>query len=383
MIGRHEIFRLFNDRLGPCVSLYMPTRPAELATHEDLTRYQNLLRGVENDLILRGCTAANADELLADAKALIDDAAFWRTDGEGLALFLAPDFFVSGRLPCAVRTSYRIGRRFHVRPLLPLVDATRRFYILALNQDSARFFEATPHSMSEIPLDAPSEAPAMSIGRRQTEEPRKRDRGAHSTSQATSLARGHSAIRADREEADLMHFLRSVDRQIHDQLRDQRVPLVLACVGFLASLYEGVNSYGRLLPVKVPGSPVNWSTEELHAHAARIVKPYLEQDRTELLNRFRLAANAQLASNGVATIATAADEARIEILFVADNGECSEDFEPEDESSFFDPAGDDLIEIVAGKTLLGGGSLCIVEKDSMPGGRSMAAIFRSSAATAN
>ena len=380
MFWRQDILKLLTDRLGPCVSIYMPTRANGPATREDLVRYQNLLRGVENDLILRGFAVVNAGELLADAKALIEDETFWRTESEGLALFIAPDFFVARRVPCAVRTAYRIDKRFHVAPLLPLVDATRRFFILALNQDSARFFEATPRSISEVMLGEPDAElePMATTGRRvaTVRQPSAFDVAGSPTSSGGPAWSDGGTFSADPVEADLIQFLRTIDRELRGCLRGERVPLVLACVGFLASLYEGVNSYERLLPVKVPGSPVNWTTRELHSQALRIVHPYLERDRLEARRRYESAEMGECATTDAASIANAAEEGQVDTLFLPDPCGGGGDFESDGESAFFGVAGDDLREIVAGKTLLSGGSLCILEKDEMPGGRFLAAILR-------
>ncbi len=79
---------------------------------------------------------------------------------------------------------------------------------------------------------------------------------------------------SDRVKTDAVRFFQRVDSVVGRVLRGQRAPLVLACVGYLAPLYEVANSFRHLVKGTVPGNPDRWNEDELREHAWTIVEPY-------------------------------------------------------------------------------------------------------------
>jgi hypothetical protein len=101
-------------------------------------------------------------------------------------------------------------------------------------------------------------------------------------------------------------------------LRGQRAPLVLACVGYLAPLYESTNNYRNLFKAKVPGSPNRWSDEELRDHAWRLVEPHFRGKRKAAWAFFQQALGKKDGgSDDLRSVVLAADEGRVDTLFLA------------------------------------------------------------------
>jgi hypothetical protein len=127
---------------GPCVSVLMPTHRHGPETLQGPVRLRNLVEQAASDLTDAGTPAGDAADLLAPVRALLDDAAFWQHQADGLALFAAPGWFSRFRLPMALVEEVTVGSSFRVVPLIPLLSGDGFFFVLALSQNSVRLFDA-------------------------------------------------------------------------------------------------------------------------------------------------------------------------------------------------------------------------------------------------
>jgi hypothetical protein len=64
---------------------------------------------------------------------------------------------------------------------------------------------------------------------------------------------------------NIKRYFRRIDKGLHELVRDERVPLVLAGVDYLHPIYKKVNSYPHLMEAGVGGNPERLSAKELHA----------------------------------------------------------------------------------------------------------------------
>src|SRR5574339_666895 len=84
---------------APAVSIFLPTHRAGPEIQQDSIRLKNLVKQAERQLLAEESRPAGARELLAPVTKLVGDAAFWRHQGHGLAIFRSEDFFRVYRLP--------------------------------------------------------------------------------------------------------------------------------------------------------------------------------------------------------------------------------------------------------------------------------------------
>jgi hypothetical protein len=128
---------------GPAhLSLFMPTHRAGPETRQDPIRFRNLVSRASPLLATHeGLSAHEADELLAPVRELLDDHELWRHQADGLAVYAAPGLLRTVRVPLALDEEVVVGRRFRLRPLLPLLADDGRFYVLALSQNDVRLYE--------------------------------------------------------------------------------------------------------------------------------------------------------------------------------------------------------------------------------------------------
>ena len=137
---------------APAVSIFLPTHRAGPEIQQDSIRLKNLVKQAERQLLAESGRGASARELLAPVTNLLDDAAFWRHQGDGLAIFRSEELFRVYRLPVSVQEFVSVSDRFYVKPLLPLLMNDARFYVLALSQKAVRLLECTRDLIQEIEL---------------------------------------------------------------------------------------------------------------------------------------------------------------------------------------------------------------------------------------
>jgi hypothetical protein len=315
-IRRTDLQRLAVGRQGPCVSVFLPTHRAGREVEQAPIRLKNLLRQATDALTFNGVRAPEIDRLLAPLRRLLDDRQVWRYQSDGLALFSRPEWWRSFRVPLDLPELAVVDDRFHVTPLLPLLAGDGHFFVLALSQNQIRLLEGTRDRVEEVDL------PGVPLGVRdalQGEEVQKQlalyvaDDGGVG---AGGVYHGHGHPGEGQAERILRYF-RKVDRGLREVLAGERAPMVLAAVEYLSPIFRKANTYPQLVDEVVPGSPEGLSRHELHARAGPIVEPLFLRARREAAARYGRLAGTGLTSQDPQDIVRAAENGRIETLFVS------------------------------------------------------------------
>jgi hypothetical protein len=150
LLTRSELRTLLAERDGPCVSIYMPTHRG--GAEQDPIRFRKMLAEAESKLVARGLRGPEARDLLAPLRSEQKGIDFWSKQSDGLAAFVASDFHRLYRLPCTFEEQVNVGGLFLVQPLLPMLQASGRFFVLALSQNHVRLFQGTKFNISQIEL---------------------------------------------------------------------------------------------------------------------------------------------------------------------------------------------------------------------------------------
>src|SRR5438876_1001622 len=135
--SREELKGLLAQLERPCVSIYMPIRRESVSPQQQELRLKSLLRKAEEQLSALGSRRLDINSMLAPAHKLVTDSRFWEQPREGLAIFLAPEFFRhydDTSFVIEFDDLVVVADQFHIKPLLPLLTGNGRYYILALSQ---------------------------------------------------------------------------------------------------------------------------------------------------------------------------------------------------------------------------------------------------------
>lgn len=372
VLNHERISELIQHQSPLCVSLFMPTHRKGRERPQDLIRLKNLVNEARATARSMADSATMVDKMLRPFRDLRCNEAFWRYRSDALACFCGREFFRAYRVPIKLDEELYVNDRFHIRPLLRLLRSDARLYILTLTQEAARLYESTRYSMREIDL------PELSPLELSDDEQSLQYRSHHAPTQGKGAAQeplyhGHGGP-ADRSKQDSLKFFHRVDRAVSRKLRGQQAPLVLACVGYLASLYESANSYKHLIKGKVPGSPDRWSEDELREHGWSLVEPHFRQSQEQAWQQFQQAASSGRASHELRSVVLAAEQGRIDTLFLARREERWGHIDPQLQAVHpvdNQGEGDELLDFAAMKTLSHGGEVFLF--DSLPNTESPAA----------
>jgi hypothetical protein len=380
LLRREELKTLLEVRKQPSVSIFLPMHRVGAEVQQNPIRLKNLLREAEEGLRMRGLRPADVGELLAPAQSLLDDRVFWQHQSDGLALFLASDVVRSYKLPLTFDELLVVNDHFHLKPLLPLLTGDGRFYILALSQNQVRFFEGTRYRVSELPLPNVPTSRREALKYDQADEQIQFHTGTQAgTGRRAAMFHGHG-VGTDEYKEKILEFFHHIDRGLHEWLKAERAPLVLAGVDYLLPIYREANTYRNLVEEGVTGNPDLLRAEELHQQAWAIVDPAFHEAQEEVIGQYQQFAGTGRASTHLQEILVAAWHGRVESLFVAVGVQQWGRFDSEhhtlDLHQEAEPADDDLLDEAAMQTVLHAGTVYTMAPGRVPGDGLLAAVFR-------
>ncbi len=314
-----DLLQLVEHEGQPCVSMFLPTHAGGRDQRQDPIRLKNLRNEAFVALTERGLRRPDADAILAPLDDVLVQTQSERRRGDSLACFLAEGFFQAYSVGLELSERLVVGNRFYVKPLVPLVQANGRYYVLLLTKDDARLFEATRDSLHELRLPEIRRAEPDGLETHlQHHAHRSPSQGRGATTE--TMFHGHGGA-DDRAKVETLNFFHRVDDALQTVLPAERTPLVLACVGYLAPIYAQANSYPNLLPSHVSGGSELAQLDVLREQAWRVVQPSFRAEQDQALQRWASLRGNELASCEVEQVVLAAATGRVEDLFVKPDAE--------------------------------------------------------------
>jgi len=374
-LTRDNLKKLMEIHQGPCVSIFVPMHRSGEETQEDPIRFKNLLRGAEEQLISGGLRAPEAREFLEPAQKLLQGDLFHQHQSDGLAMFLSEKLFHTYLLPLSFEELVIVTEGFHIRPLLPLFSEEGRYYVLGLSQNRVRLLQGTHYNINEVDL---SDVPKNLVETLRDDDSWKELR-MHSSTQGGDFSTFIHGEEIDHKK-NIQRYFRQIDKGLHELLRGQRAPLVLAGVGYLHPIYREVNTYPHLMQEGISGNPEHLSAKELHEQTWAIVESYFLKAQQKAVDRYKEFIGSERVSNRIRKIIPAAYHGSIELLFVVADLHQWGTLDPGTEAIHLHKKGksgdEDLLELAAIQTLLNRGAVYVVKPESMPDVGWFAAVFR-------
>lgn len=363
-----------------CVSITMPTTGTGADYRKNRIRFKTLLNRSEKELRELGVPAGRIESMLEPARELEKQRPYWKACGKGLAAYVSEGFFRTYRLPFPVEESVLVSGTFNVRPLENLVARERRYFLLALGLGDNRIFEATPHSIREIPSDSLpggiSETLRFDVFEKHLQ--------GHSTSSVTrSGARmnfhGHDSEKEERN-TKIRRYVKEVASETSALFAGETEPLVIATLPYLLPDFIEACEYPHVSPENVPVDPGHMEIEELHRRSLEKANMIFSRELDNALENYGNAAAAGSATDDREELVRSAAEGRIEILLIDPEYAFYGRYHPDDRrveiSRDHRPGDSDLASFIVEKTVLKGGRVFTVDRDRMPNGRGAAAILR-------
>jgi hypothetical protein len=394
MIGRQDVAELLAaDRPGLCLSVYLPMHRRFPEQQQNVVRYRNLLRRLEQ-AEARGNLKQPDEKLIAPMRALTDDVELWAHPTEGLAVFSAPGFFRAHRLPRSVQEAAIVAETFHIKPLLRMVQSADRYQVLVLNRERLRLLEGNRDALEEVELaEAVPSTIEAALGEQLTEL------HTHAFSYGTGPAGGAGGRRSltagpkeggihhgqgskkDELDVDIERFFRTVDRAILEHhSKPSGLPLVLAALPEYHAPFHRLSHNRQLLEHGIEINADALTIDELREHAWRCMEPTYLQRLQLLVDRYGAARGAGRADDSLPQVGLAAAVGRVDVLLLEADRKLAGAMDPA--SGVFtmgdaeDQAAGDIYDDVAEAVLRNGGEVIIVPVERMPSSTGIAAIYR-------
>lgn len=370
-----DLKNLLAEHERPRVSLFMPTHRG--GAEADPIRFRKLVVQAEERLLTHGLRAVEAREFLAPLQSLLEDITFWPNQCDGLAIFLARDFLRVYRLPWTFEEELEVGGLFHVAPLLPLPHGDGRFYVLALSQNGVRLFQGTRFTVSPVDLKGVPRNLAEALRTHDKDEPLTFHTRPTSGGTWGAIFSGHG-VGIDDEKDDLRRYFQSIDRGLHEVLREEKAPLVVAAVDYFLPIYRAASSYPHLLDKGIEGNPDRLSEKELHDRAWTLVASYFQEALRRAIAVYHQAAGTGRAMSDANRIIPAAYRGEVETVFLALGKHLWGTLDPGANEVVLheqpQPGDEDLLNFTAVHTLRHGNTVYALRAEEMPEGKILAAI---------
>lgn len=372
---------------NPCVSIFIPTVRAgkDVLEEKDRINLKSQWKKAAEELKKMGHPQEKIDKIGKPVSDLIDDRDFWRHQSDGLALFLADGYSKQYTLPVNFETFTYVADHFYLKPLVPMFNGDGRFYLLHLQLDEVKLYEATQYTIGEVKIDdLTPDRMEDRVGYDFEEKNRKHKTQRNSigaSAEGTSTQHGYEPAGRDRKN-EILRFFRAVDKGIYEILHNESVPLIVACQDAYFPIYQEASRYKNLYPKPVPGNPEadHDSIFSLHAAALDTLDPYFQKERDDKMKEFN-DFNPNRTSTRVTEIIPAIFEGKVDTLFLQNRedvwGDYNENMASVEVHDERRNGSLSLMNLAAVKVIQQNGRVYLVEKEFMPNKSSkMNAVYR-------
>ena len=381
LLKKELIQELLTAEQAPCLSLYMPTHRTHPENLQDVIRFKNLIKQMEESLSQK-YTASEVKKHLEPFEALVDDENVWNHTLDGIAVFSADGLFKVVGLGDSVEELAMVADSFHTKPLRQYLQSADHYHVLGLSLGKIQLFEGNRHSLVELELR--SDIPKTmedALGDELTDK--------HSTvasyggTGSESSAMHHAqGGKKDESDKDAERFFRVIAGVVEENYsKPTGWPLILAALPEHHNLFQRVNKNQLLLNKGIAINPTSVSTDKLKEMAWEIMEPEYLLKLDTIVGKYGQAKANGKGSDDYKEVALAAVEGRVDSLIIeADriiavritNLETGNT----QKKDLTNPKVDDLLDDMAELVTKMGGHVMVLPAEKMPTETGLAAIFR-------
>ena len=375
LITRKEIAELDNVSGENCISIFIPTHRAgkKVLNQEDKLSLKIQLKEVKNKLVKKGLHKNVVDKMLTPVQELIDDSSFWREQSDGLAIFIADNFFRKYTLPIYFKEFSCVSNLFYLKPLIPMFVGDGEYYLMLLELDNVALYECSRHSFTEINIaDLIPEKKQDRVGY-DYEEKNLQFR----TQQAGSgqvMYHGQEAATGKRKN-EVKKYLRAINYGLTSILNNKNKPLLLITQDYLFDIYKGVNSYSNLFEKNIKFNLDAFDIIEVHELSWETMAPIFDQKRKDKTVLFLEEQGTGKTALGIELILPAAFNGKIDTLFCENMTDIFGSYKEENDILIITKDEENnhiisLMNLAVIKTFLNGGEVFLLDKEDMPNSNS-------------
>jgi hypothetical protein len=390
--GKDQYKELLQVQQGPAVSIFVK-----------IDRQNN--KGKNNQLAFRDQVErakALAEERYSDEEfrpvgemmdRWLNEEPFWGELSKGVAAFFSPEMERVYRLGSEVDNETVVSDTFHTSPMLRSMLKPERYWVLVLDRQNTKLFEANESQIEQVSLgDIPTsmdEALQLDFTSQRSQN---REQGAANPGGAPSSISGSKpAFQSQNDEGDLdprylSEFSRIIDKGLQDLLRNSPGPVILAAPEKLQGHYRKESELSNLAEEGLQESLVHLKPAQIHEKTWPLAKKSAETKLDELLELWEREYNKGKAETDLQQIAKRTIMSQVRFLFIEEGrriwGELDRDqggIEVESEGlANQNGSHADLLDELAEFVIAHGGEAYVLPKAQMPSDTGAAAILRGS-----
>lgn len=371
LLSKKEIAELHQINQENCISIFIPTHRAgkEVLQEKDALSLKVQLQDVKKKLAKKGIHKTTINTITAPVQQLIDNTLFWRQQSDGLAIFIADNYFKTYTLPIYFEAFNYIANAFYLKPLMPLFVGDGRFYLMNLEIGKVKLHECTQHSITEISIDdLIPENLQDSVG--YDYEDKNLQFRTQQSGAVQAIFHGQEAATGKRKN-EIKTYFRAINDGIKPLLKDEKTPLIIASQDYLFDIYKEVNTYSNLYDKNINTNLKVTNILDLHELAWEKISPIFDQKRKDKIARFLEVQGTGKTAIGIERILPKAFQGKIDTLFCENLADIFGSYKLENDTvSVTETEENDttisLMNLAAIKTFLTGGNVYLLDKETMP-----------------
>ena len=308
MLSKSEFDIIKSFQQNPCVSMYVPM---ELTGDYDKNRirWKNACQKAQQNIDEK---FPEAQDILAPARALINDEKFWAYQSKTLVGFYAKDFHNYYHLVKNHPEIVSVHANFYTYPLMQEISNDIRIFILAISENETKFYEAVQDGIYPVRIHdkvVRSYAEAMSNIEEKSSLQHHTTRSSHASFHTNGKSEDKDNIRTEQ-------YLRRIDDGIMEIIHDEQVPMVLACVEEYYSIYKDITRYPYLSNHMIAGNPENLTPGEIHDNIIPLLQEKTRKSIQSFEDRYEELKHQNLTLDNLTAISTNAKYKNIEKVLV-------------------------------------------------------------------
>ncbi len=380
-ISREQFLGLANVKSDRCITIYMPTHRSgfEVNEKQDRLLYKNILKNVEKQVLDSGGDKADIQQLLKPSYELLDDKEFWYKLDYGLALFITADSFLVKKLPISIKEEVYVNNTFYLTPIFPLLNNDIHFYVLAISKNATAFYRGTAFSIEELSIEGLPRG-MDDVIHFEEKSGQRLFRAGGSPATGIGSAHGHDAGLADEEEY-VAAYLKEVDQTLwKEKLGNEKAPLLLAGVAYMAAKYRQISRYGNIVPEYLAGNYERVDTHIIFEKSRNMMIPFLQKPVRSALANYYNNLGGGTSCDDFSKVITASFFGQVENLFVKERSHAWGKFDKDrnqvtlhTEKEYGDEC---LVNQAIIHTIQNGGNIYVLSEEEMPDAKLLVASLR-------
>ena len=366
------------EKEGPFISLYQPTHRYRPENKQDIIRYKNLIRTIENSL-KETYRDKDLQILMKPFDALAEDKIFWNNTMDGLAILANGDKCIVYKLNRPVEEVAVVGNTFHIGPLIRNFQSDDKYYLLGLDRKEFTMFEGNRYGFEEMEIDPGIDRKMENVLGDERTEPYL-TQGYYGGAENNPMFHGHGG-KKEEVDIDSERFFRYVDKVVLDHYSNPtKAPLILVALDEHQGLFRSLTNNPYLIDKGIRKDYRTLSVDDIREDAWKLIEPkYLEKTKN-LTDLYNLERPKSLASDDLDEVAKAVAENKVDTLLMeADRivpGKLDKETGQLKMGSVDNPQFENILDDIAMMMYKNKGKIVILPKGRMPSTTGVAAIFR-------